>query len=89
MLVADLDELLFLFLHGIPEIFNILFAHVITRNPQVDHGMAESGRVVHELGQTFLLGDLQLPYVLTLDKGGRRLQFMVMVVPTLDGVGGT
>ena len=52
--------------------------------------MAEGGRVVHELGQTFLLGDLQLPYVLNLDKGGRWLQFMVMVVvPTLYGVGGT
>ena len=52
--------------------------------------MAESGRVVHELGQAVLLGNLQLPDVLNLDKGGRRLQFMVMVVvPTLDGVGGT
>ena len=92
VLVADLDQLLFLFLHGIPEIFEILFSHVITGDTQVDHGMAEGGRVIHELGQTVLLGYLQLPYVLYLHKGGRWLQFMVMVVvPTLvvDDVGGS
>ena len=92
MLVADLDKLLFLFLHGIPEIFEILFAHVITGDTQIHHGMAEGGRVVHKFGQTILLGNLQLPYVLDFDKGGRWLQFMVMVVvPTLvvDNVGGS
>ena len=91
VLVADLDQLLFLLLDGIPEIFEILFAHVITRDPQVYHGMAECGGVVHELRQTLMLGHLQLSYVLDLNKGGRWLQLMVMVVPTLvvDGVGTT
>jgi hypothetical protein len=53
--------------------------------------MAECGGVVHELRQTLMLGHLQLSYVLDLDKGGRWLQLMVMVVPTLmvDGVGTT
>ena len=88
VLVADQDQLFFLILDGIPEIFDVLFAHVITRDSQIDHGMAECGGVIHELRQTLLLGHLQLPHILNLDKGGRGLQFMVMV-PALvvDGVG--
>lgn len=88
VLVADQDQLFFLILDGIPEIFDVLFAHVITRDSQVDHGMAECGGVIHELRQTLLLGHLQLPHILNLDKGGRGLQFMVMVPAfVVKGVG--